>query len=129
MARLPSRARTLTRAKGDDNDELEQGIRGRNIRVLHHDRQTTAFNVVEGPGGMVMQPSASTPEQNIKPSSLKEGGTREKSVSPGASSSTVAELPPSTERTERYAAIPYLRNFNAEVDLQEPREPARHLQQ
>jgi hypothetical protein len=131
MARLPSRARTLTRAKGEENGELEQGIRGRNIRVLHRDRQTAPFTVVEGPGGMMMKPSASTAtsEQNTRPSSLKEKGTGERSVSPGDSSSTIADLLPSTEPTERYIAISYRRKGNAEVDLQEPREPTRHLQQ
>jgi hypothetical protein len=130
MSRQPSRARTLTQdPKREDDGALEQGIRGRNIRVLHKDQSSGPY-MVEGPDGIMMQPiSTTTSEQDTRLSSLKQKDVDERSLSPGESSSTVAEPQPPTERPDRYGLPSVRMNVNAEFHLQSARKPTCHCQQ
>ncbi|KAI5854369.1 cation transport protein-domain-containing protein [Tricharina praecox] len=97
MSRQPSRARTITQGRKEAT-ALEDGIQGRDIRVLHQDTMNSGkFEVVEGPEGMIMQRS-STANTAIDPKApMRE--EEDNSSHGGASSSTMAELPSANGNT------------------------------
>lgn len=127
MSRLPSRARSLTREpKGDNDSAMEQGIRGRHIRVLHNNRHNSGpVAIVKGPDGTIMQ-NSSDPEPDTRPGSPRRGEVAERSPSPEASSSTIADLQPPTERSEQSPGRPPVTaSSNIQfTDLPSPRDGA-----
>jgi len=69
---------------------LEEGIQGRDIRVLHKDTMNSAKSEVEGPEGIIMQHTSTANSMDGKAPKKDE---KDGSSNGGALSLTMADLP------------------------------------
>ncbi|KAI5792891.1 cation transport protein-domain-containing protein [Pyronema domesticum] len=114
LSRQPSKARTMSQgAKRDTSSALEQGVGGRNIRVLHRDPAVTESSALENNDSGLISPLTGTAPSSIRGVELEKMSESEKSSStmtePIASSAT---SPPPT------------RGSNLQFELPTPRDNA-----